>query len=83
MRERAHTAFIILVQFGQLLGFTVHRAVEPIGSITSRPVLGGLHHQLPNLGIRHAQVALVTEIFLRFALALPLAFFLVAIYGLP
>lgn len=23
----------------------VHRAVEPIGAITSRPVLGGLHHQ--------------------------------------
>ena len=23
----------------------VHRAVEPVGAITSRPVLGGLHHQ--------------------------------------
>jgi hypothetical protein len=34
-------------------------------------------------GVFLGVVALVTEIFLRFALALPLAFFLVAIYGLP
>ena len=35
----------------------VHRAVEPIGAITSRPVLGGLHRQYcRSLGFRHTHV---------------------------
>ncbi len=34
----------------------IHRTVETIGTITSRPILGGLHHHYcRNLGFRHTQ----------------------------
>jgi hypothetical protein len=48
------TAFLVLFFFivvGQLQARTLdkdapfHRAIERLGVITSRPVLGGLHHQ--------------------------------------
>jgi hypothetical protein len=39
----------------------VHRAIEHLGVITSRPVLGGLHHNIAESDFRYTQAGVITS----------------------